>query len=343
VVSLERERELAPHAFKFHVRNKMSDEMPPLGFGTARLGSGPTLERALRAAVVDAGTLHVDCAKLYGNEEAVGRVLRALTDEGRVTRERLWVTSKLWNDDHADVRGACVRSLRRLQLDYLDLYLIHWPLAWRRGTVLCPDDSVTLADTWRAMEALVEEGLVRRVGVSNFDRSVLARDILPHCRITPYANQIELHPFNAQPELVRFCQERGIRVVAWSPLAKGAPALAGDATLVRIARARGATVTQVVLRWHAQRGVVPIPRSSSPAHVVENAAALKLELELTDAEMRDIGALNKNERLFFDVVGVFDDTAPVWGYVGAALRGLARLVFAVAPNRVDLMQPQRTD
>ena len=312
-----------------------------LGFGTARLGSGRTLERALRAAVVEGGLRHVDCAKLYGNEEAVGRVLRSVVEEGAVAREDLFITSKLWNDDHAHVRAACEGSLRRLGLAYLDMYLIHWPLSWRKGTILCPDDAVQLRDTWRAMEALVDEGLVRHIGVSNFDVSVLSREILPFCRIPPFANEIELHPFLAQPKLVGFCQSRGIRLIAWSPLAKGKSFLASNATLTRIAQSHGKSVVQVVLRWHVQRGVAVIPRSSSPAHILDNARLDDFELSPTD--MRDIASLDAGKRLFFDFVGVFDDTSPVWRYVGAALRLLARAVFFVVPNRIDLMQPQVVD
>jgi len=245
---------------------------------------------------------------------------------GEIARSDVFVTSKLWNDDHRPehVEAACRRTLGDLQLDYLDLYLVHWPMAWRKGTVMVPDDVPAVA-TWRAMEALVDAGLVRHIGVSNFDETRL-RDLLPHATKPVYCNQVEMHPFLQQPSLVEFCQSRGIRVVAWSPLAKFS-AIERCSELQALARAKGRSVTQVVLRWHLQRAVHAIPRSGNAEHIAANARLGDFALDAS--EMARMASLDRRERIVPDFAGVFADTSVFpWRLIATALTWLARVVFA---------------
>lgn len=307
-------------------------DLPYIGVGTAHV-KARDMDSMLRTALLSASVYHIDCAKVYGNEEAVGTVLKSLFDSGVVSRDQVFLTSKLWNDDHARVEQACRESLKRLQVDSLDLYLIHWPRAWRKGTLFCPDDSVSLEDTWRAMEALVDKGLTKRIGLSNFDETNVKR-ILRICRIKPYANQLEIHPRLSQPRLVKFNQDNGIRVIAWSPLAKF-ESIANDPTLLRLAEKHHRTVCQIVLRWHYQRGISTIPRSSKPSRVASNAQILDFELSTDD--MREIDNMNKDQRLTRDWIAVFD-TTPRFPYklIDFVVKLLMRAVFFLPFVRIDL-------
>ena len=357
-----------------------SGGIPTFGFGTARL-RGTDGAKAIRAAV-DVGIRHFDTAKCYGNEELLGTVLRSSLEDGTVkSRGDLFVTSKLWNDDHqpAHVAAACRSSLERLGLGYLDLYLVHWPVSWRKGTLGCPDSGVTLEETWRAMEKLVDEGLVRAIGVSNFGERRLSQ-LLALARIKPACNQIELHPRLQQPSLVKFCQRSGVVVVAWSPLAKGGPLASAGPAIEAMAEQRGLTPTQLTLLWHLSRGVVPIPRSSNPGHIRENFDVWKRATSqdsptagrqgepgprkrvltrgtgaagrgcagvgggglalLTGGELADFAALNTGTRLVRDFVGIFEDTSWPWSLVGSILVFFARVVWAIIPNRLDFKMPK---
>ena len=354
------------------VRLRTGAEMPLVGLGTAHLYREKG--RAAVRAALDAGYRHVDCAKVYGNEQLVGDELRlAMAGEPApgaipdapprvpIPRAELFVTSKLWNDDHApeDVAAACRRSLRDLGLDYLDLYLVHWPLAWRKGTVFCPAD-VTILDTWRAMEKLVDEGLVRAIGVSNFDEAQL-RALARDARIPPAVNQVELHPLCQQPELVAACEAMGVVLTAWSPLGKGAASLIRHPTLLDIARRGGgeregerngegegdvegrsvASAADVALRWNTQRGVVVIPKSTSPAHLAGNLRAADGSWSLTEEEMGAVAAMDEGRRRVPDLVGVWPETASSAAKAaGKVLGWIARGVFAVVPNRIDMKAPQ---
>jgi D-xylose reductase len=282
---------------------------------------------------VGAGYRHLDCACDYGNEAEVGAGVRAAIQRGLCRRDELWVTSKLWNTYHAapQVQPAVERSLRDLGLDYLDLYLIHFPIALRYvpfevryppGWVFDPAASqprmepaaVPLSETWGAMEELVSAGLVRNIGVCNVGVSLL-RDLLSYARIRPAVLQVELHPYLTQEKLLRFCRESQIAVTAFSPLGAQSyfslqMALPDESVLdepvVRHAAERhGKTPAQVVLRWGVQRGTAVVPKTSRTERLRENLALV--DFELTPDEMQAIGGLNRSRR--FNDPGVFCEQA----------------------------------
>ena len=301
--------------------------LPAVGLGfwkVPRPAAADLVRQAIRA-----GYRHLDCACDYGNEAEVGAGIRAALAAGECRRNELWVTSKLWNTYHAreHVRAALERSLRDLGLDYLDLYLIHFPIAQafvpfekRYPPEWFHDPTepkprmrfarVPLAETWGAMEDLVTAGLVRHIGICNFGTSLL-RDLLSYARIPPSVLQVELHPYLTQDKLLRFANEARIAVTAFSPLGAQSyhaigMAEAGESALdepvVRdAARRHGKTPAQVVLRWGVQRGTAIVPKTVRPERLAENLAIF--DFELTADEMRGISALNRNRR--FNDPGVF--------------------------------------
>lgn len=305
--------------------------LPAVGLGLWKVAPADAPDLVREA--IRLGYRHLDCACDYGNEAAVGAGIRAALDAGLCRREDLWVTSKLWNTYHAreHVRPAVERTLRDLQLDYLDLYLIHFPIAqafvpfeerYPPGWFHDPDAArptmqlakVPLAETWAAMEDLVRAGLVRHIGVSNYGTALL-RDLLNYSSIPPAVLQVELHPYLTQEKLLRFCRENGIAVTAFSPL--GAQSYYSlnmahvdeaviDRSVVRAAaRQHGKTPAQVLLRWGVQRGTAVVPKTSRPARLAENLAVF--DFELTADEMREIGDLNRGRR--FNDPGVFAEAA----------------------------------
>jgi alcohol dehydrogenase (NADP+) len=332
--------------------------IPRLGFGTARLrgSSGIT---AIRGAIAT-GYRHFDTAKVYGNEEILGAELCAALKDGRIeSREALFVTSKLWNDDHRPehVEPACRGSLSRLGLDYIDLYLIHWPCHWRKGTLGCPDYEVDMVVTWKAMESLVRKGLVKYIGVSNFGEELLTK-IMKNAEIKPVCNQIELHPRLQQQRLVDFCQRNNIIVTAWSPLAKGSYGSITDNNniVAQAALKRSISSSELVLLWHLTRNIVAIPRSSNLMHMKDNLNVLKRSSTnnnngsgrgggeinlalLSPEEMKAMSELDKGARLTFDFVGAFEETQFPWTWVGKVLYFAARMIWAVLPNRLDFKMP----
>lgn len=256
--------------------------MPQLGFGVWQVPNDATAEAVGHA--LTAGYRSIDTAAVYGNEEGTGQALRA----SGLPREELFVTTKVWNSDHG--HDATLRafdtSLAKLGLDYVDLYLIHWPLPMFD----------TYVDTWRALERLYADGRVRAIGVSNFKPAHLKR-LLAETEVVPAVNQIELHPNFPQADSRELHRELGIATEAWSPLGQGKGLLAAP-ELAPIASRHGKTAAQVVLRWHLQLGNVVIPKSATPARIVENFDVF--DFELNREEMAAVSALDTGTRLGAD-------------------------------------------
>ena len=298
--------------------------MPSLGLGTWQAPPGQ-----VKQAVCDAlelGYRHVDCASLYGNEAEIGAALQRAFQSGLVQREELWITSKLWNDCHApeQVRPALLRSLRDLGLEHLDLYLIHWPVVHRHGVLMperaseqIPLEQMPLQDTWRAMEALVDEGLVREIGVSNFS-AIKIDSLLQHARRRPTVNQVERHPWLQQNALMGYCQHQGIQLTAYSPLgsssSNGQPSLLDDPVICAIAEEHRASPPQVLLAWGLATGTAVIPKSVHRDRLASNLAALRLQLSRSDLDR--IAALDRHHRIldgsFWELPGGPYTRANLW-------------------------------
>lgn len=256
-------------------------EMPILGFGVFQIPDPVECERTVSDALA-AGYRLIDTAASYQNEEAVGRAIGA----SGIPRDELFVTTKLWVQDagEAKARAAFERSLERLGLDYLDLYLIHQPYGDYYGA-------------WRTMERLQSEGLSRAIGVSNFHPDRLV-DLIAHSEVTPAVNQIETHPFHQRVADQQIMAEEGVQMEAWAPFAEGRNNLFTHPVLQTIAEAHGKTVGQVVLGWLVQRGVVVIPKTVRPARMAENLDVFDFELSAED--MAAIAALEEGTSQFFD-------------------------------------------
>lgn len=252
--------------------------IPQLGFGVFQVPPAQTAEVVSRALAT--GYRHIDTAAAYRNEAGVGQAIR----ESGLRRDEVYVTTKCFNDDHGyeQAKRALHASLERLQMDYVDLYLIHWPV---------PAHDLYV-DTWRAFVDSCEEGLIRSIGVSNFQGDHLRR-IVSETGRTPAINQVELHPYFQQAELRSLHDELGIVTESWSPLAQGL--VLDDPTIERIAAEHDRTPGQVVIRWHLQLGCVVIPKSVTPERIEQNFDVL--HFELSDAEMEAIGRLDRGRRI----------------------------------------------
>ncbi|MEX0884227.1 MAG: aldo/keto reductase [Cyclobacteriaceae bacterium] len=280
-------------------RFKNGDNMPALGLGTWLSKPNEVYEAVLTA--IQAGYRHIDCAHIYKNEKEIGEALQKAFEEGWVKREDLWITSKLWNDSHLkkDVLPALRTTLENLQLDHLDLYLVHWPVAIKNGVDFPSQSSdfltykeAPLPTTWEAMETLVDQGLTRHIGLSNFN-IVKLKEIRENARIHPEVNQVELHPYLPQNGLKAYCENEGIHLTGYGPLgaayrvAKGEvdlPILLEDDALAGIAAKHKATAAQVVLSWAMERGTSVVPKSVNPARIKENFSSVNLNLEKEDME-----------------------------------------------------------
>lgn len=256
-------------------------KMPWFGLGVFKVEEGAEVVHAVKTAIKH-GYRSIDTAAIYGNEEGVGQGIReGLADSG-LSREDLFVTSKVWNADqgYETTLAAFETSLEKLGLDYLDLYLIHWPVEGK------------YKETWRALETLYKAGRIRAIGVSNFHIHHL-QDLLKETEIKPMVNQVEYHPRLTQVELQTFCKEQGIQFEAWSPLMQGQ--LLEHPELQEIASKYGKSIAQVILRWDLQHGVVTIPKSIKEHRIIENAAIF--DFALTAEDMSRIDALNQNHRV----------------------------------------------
>ncbi|MFF3100159.1 aldo/keto reductase [Viridibacillus arvi] len=255
-------------------------KMPVLGYGVFRVENGAELAEAVKTAIKK-GYRSIDTAQIYGNEEMVGQGIKEAIAEGLVTREELFITSKVWNAglNYEAALAAYDDSLSKMGLDYLDLYLIHWP------------GHDQYLDAYKALETIYKEGRVRSIGVSNFQVHHL-ENLLKETEIKPVINQIEFHPRLTQQEVRNYCMEHDIQVEAWSPLMNGE--LLKDETIQSIAAKHNKTAAQIVLKWDLQHQVVTIPKTMTESRMEENINVF--DFELTTEEMAQIDALNENFR-----------------------------------------------
>ncbi|MEK4142451.1 aldo/keto reductase [Paenibacillus sp. FSL L8-0333] len=254
--------------------------MPILGFGVYQMNDASECEQSVYEAIM-AGYRLIDTAAAYQNEEAVGRAIK----RSGVPREEIFITTKLWIQDagYERTKKAFAKSLDRLQVDYLDLYLIHQPFGDIYGS-------------WRAMEELYREGKIKAIGVSNFQMDRLI-DLISHNEITPAINQIETHPFQQQIESANYMKEKNVQIESWGPFAEGRNNLFNNEVLVSIAEKYQKSVAQVVLRWLTQRGVIAIPKSTHKERIIENFNIFDFELNQKDLET--IATLDTKQSVFF--------------------------------------------
>lgn len=299
-----------------HLTLNTGAAMPLVGLGTWQSAPDEAGE-AVEYALTKCNYHHVDCASIYGNEQEIGASFKKVFGRGAKKRDDVFITSKLWNNAHRKnaVRTACERTLGDLQVEYLDLYLMHWGLASSPEESEAMDsdgnlviDKVPIRETWEAMEELVGAGLVRAIGVANFTAPLLL-DLLSYAKVKPAVNQIELHPYFQQSRLLDFCQRLGLVVTAYSPLARPgyeemSARLVDEKVIRAIASAHGKTPAQVLLRWGIQRNTVVIPKSTHPGRLQENIGVF--DFELSESDMREIAKLERGLRIVDPYV---------WGHV----------------------------
>ncbi|AQQ70073.1 2,5-diketo-D-gluconic acid reductase A [Limihaloglobus sulfuriphilus] len=300
-------------------------EIPGIGLGT--FGSDRFTHNEVADSVrgaLSVGYRHIDCASVYGNEDRIGQVFKDILAGGLIKRDELWINSKVWNDMHERVEESCRQSLKDLQLDYLDLYLVHWPFPnyhapgcdiTSRSPDAKPYRRENFMDTWRQMESLVDAGLVRHIGTSNMTipkMQLLLRD----CRIRPACNEMELHPHFQQPEFFAYCIDNEIQPIGFCPI--GSPTRPDrdkaqsdtvdiqDPVIVRIAQRLNVHPAVVCIKWAVQRGQIPIPFSVYPNEYLSNLRSTVTE-PLTDEEMREISKADKNCRLIKGDVFLWKD------------------------------------
>lgn len=303
-------------AEQFKLNNGLT--LPAVGLGTWQ--SKPNEVKNAVELALKSGYRHVDAAAVYDNEKEVGEGIKA----SGVPRKDIFLTSKLWNTHHKgeDVERAVDTSLADLQTDYLDLYLIHWPVSFRRinDTERFPIDEQTygvdvidvpIIETWRAMEALVKKGKIRTIGVSNFSIAKI-NEIWDAAEIKPAVNQVELHPYFAQPELVKWCQDKGIVVEAYSPLGNNIyslPMAIEDPVIIQLAEKLGKTPAQIVLSWIVQRGVVVLTKSVTPSRIKSNLEVSELPSDVFEK----VNSLDRDHRYNLPArlgVDIFGDAKP---------------------------------
>ena len=296
------------------------DKMPIFGLGTWKSNPGDVYKAVKEAIRI--GYRHIDCAPIYGNEAEVGQALSEAFAEGVVSRDELWITSKLWNNAHEprDVQPAIEKTLADLKLDSLDLFLVHWPVAIRRdvlfhktGSDLVSLDELPISETWEAVERLADKGLCKHIGVSNFSVPKL-RALVEGARLKPEMNQIELHPYLQQPAMLEFCDSNGIFLTAYAPLGSAdrparlkvddEPILLDDPVIGAIAERHGASPAQVLISWAIHRQTVVIPKSIHPERLQQNLDAV--DIALSEEDMQEIANLDKHRRYVSGTFWVLD-------------------------------------
>ncbi|KAJ5077843.1 hypothetical protein M0811_05533 [Anaeramoeba ignava] len=291
-----------------YIELNTKQKIPALGIGTYRSPKGE-VGKAIKIAL-ETGFRHIDCAYFYGNEDEIGEILKETFDQGKIKREDVWITSKLWNifHDPKDVQEGCEKTIKDLQCGYLDLFLIHWPVCFekRNDLDLLPrkDENtmstvdIPLIETWHAMEKLVEIGLVKSIGISNFTKERI-EEIYEKAKIKPVINQIENHPYLQQEELCEYCRKNGIQITAYSPLGtshfkKENPSLLQDPIILEIAKKHNVSPAQILIKWQIQRGNTVIPKAVKPEHIKDNFECLKVKL--TEEDMKQIATLDRHFR-----------------------------------------------
>ncbi|HCN60773.1 MULTISPECIES: aldo/keto reductase [Mammaliicoccus] len=259
------------------------NSIPALGLGTFRVENNDECREAVKHAIIS-GYKHIDTAQTYQNEEKVGQGIKEGLEEAGLNREDLFITTKLWMSDYGreNVQSAYEASLKRLGLDYVDLYLIHWP----------GQDKALISETWKAMEDLYNEGKIKNIGVSNFHVNHL-EELLQEASIKPVINQIECHPYLIQKDLRTYLEAQKIVAQSWSPLMNGQ--ILEDEVVKEIANELGKTPAQVIIRWNIDENIVVIPKSVTPSRIEENLNVF--DFELSDSQLSRLNALNKDERI----------------------------------------------
>ncbi|XP_050311288.1 aldo-keto reductase family 1 member B1-like [Anthonomus grandis grandis] len=299
---------MAPQVPKIKLNN--GTEIPVIGLGTWKSKPGE-VEQAVKDAI-DVGYRHIDCAYVYGNEKEVGAALKAKFADGTIKREDIWITSKLWNTYHRPdlVEKNLNMTLSNLGLDYLDLYLIHWPAGYKEELADFPIDEsgkmqfsdVDYVDTWKAMEELVRKGLIKTIGLSNFNKAQITR-VWDNSTIKPAVLQIECHPYLNQSKLIAFAKSKGIAVTAYSPLGSpdrpwakpGDPQLMEDPKLIELAKKYNKSPAQVLLRYQIDRGVITIPKSVTKSRIQQNFEVF--DFQLTPEDIEYLNSFDCNGRL----------------------------------------------